>query len=46
MLAAARTGDRTLLLLARDQPEQTRYEILERGPDGTWRSRWSRTLVC
>jgi hypothetical protein len=46
ILAAARTADRTLLLLARDQLEQTRYEILERLSDGTWRSRWSRTLVC
>lgn len=46
ILAAARTADRTLLLLARDQLEQTRYEILERASDGTWRSRWSRTLVC
>lgn len=46
ILATARTGDRTLVLLARDQLESTKYEILERAPDGSWRSRWSRTLVC
>lgn len=46
VLAAVRAGDKTLLILARDQLERTRYEILERSPAGTWRSRWSRTLVC
>lgn len=46
VLAAVRAADRTLILLARDQLEQTRYEILERSPGGGWRSRWSRTLVC
>jgi hypothetical protein len=46
ILAAVRGSDRTLLLLARDQLERTRYEILERSPSGSWRSRWSRTLVC
>lgn len=35
-----------LLLLARDQLSQTRYELLERQADGTWRVRWSRTLSC
>lgn len=46
VLAAARSGTRTLLVLARDQLERTRFEVLERAADGTWRSRWSRTLVC
>lgn len=46
VLAAVRAGDKTLLVLARDQLERTRYEILERSPAGSWRSRWSRTLVC
>ena len=46
ILAAVRGSDRTLLLLARDQLERTKYEILERAPNGSWRSRWSRTLVC
>jgi hypothetical protein len=46
VLAAVRAGDRTMLLLARDQLEQTKYEILERAAGGSWRSRWSRTLVC
>jgi hypothetical protein len=45
ILAAVRGSGRVLLLLARDQLERTRYEILERA-GGTWRSRWSRTLVC
>jgi hypothetical protein len=46
ILAAVRGPGRVLLLLARDQLERTRYEILERGAGGGWRSRWSRTLVC
>ena len=46
VLAAVKAGDQTLLVLARDQLERTRYEILERSRAGAWRSRWSRTLVC
>lgn len=46
VLAAVRAGERTLLLLARDQLERTKYEILERSATGSWRSRWSRILVC
>jgi hypothetical protein len=46
ILAAVHASDRTLLLLARDQLESTKYEILERAANGSWRSRWSRTLVC
>ena len=46
ILAAVRGRDSPLLLLARDQLSKTTYEILERNPDGTWRTRWSRTLAC
>jgi hypothetical protein len=46
ILATARAGDRTLVLLARDKLDQTKYEILERESKGSWRSRWSRTLIC
>jgi hypothetical protein len=46
LLAAVRAPDRVMLILARDQLERTRYEILERQALGPWRSRWSRTLVC
>jgi len=45
-LAAVRGRDSPLLLVARDQLSKTTYEILERRPDGTWRTRWSRTLAC
>jgi hypothetical protein len=46
ILATARAQERTFVLLARDQLERTKYEILERAANGSWRSRWSRTLVC
>jgi hypothetical protein len=36
----------TLLLIARDNTVGTRYEILERASNGTWRVRWSRPLSC
>ena len=45
-LAAVRGRRSTLLLIARDQISQTNYEVLERVPNGTWRSRWSRKLAC
>jgi hypothetical protein len=46
LLAVVRGTEAPLLLLARDQLSKTTYEILERNPDGTWRTRWSRTLAC
>ena len=46
VLAVMRGTDSPLLLLARDQLSKTTYEILERSADGTWRTRWSRTLDC
>lgn len=36
----------TLLLIARDNTTGTRYELLERATNGTWRVRWSRPLSC
>lgn len=45
VLAVVHGRQSLLLLLARDQQAQTDYEILERS-NGTWRSRWSRKLVC
>ena len=35
-----------LMLLARDTASATRYQILERARDGTWRVRWTRPLSC
>ena len=46
-LLAVLKGKRSpLLLISRDQLSQTRYDLLERQDDGTWRVRWSRTLSC
>lgn len=36
----------TLLLLARDNATGTRYQILERARNGSWRVRWTRPLSC
>jgi len=46
ILALERGAHSVLALVARDQESQTRYELLERSPDGTWRVRWNRTLAC
>ena len=46
VLAALRGKQSLLLLLARDQPAQTNYELLERSRGGTWRTRWTRKLEC
>ena len=45
LLAALRAAEGMLVILARDQLDRTRYEVLQRR-DGRWQSRWSRTLVC
>jgi hypothetical protein len=46
VLATVRGRQSLLLLLARDQLSQTNYELLERSPNGIWRTRWSRKLEC
>lgn len=46
VLAAVRGRRSILLLIARDQPSHTLYEVLERSSKGAWRSRWSRKLEC
>ena len=46
ILAVERGPHSVLALIARDQESQTRYELLERSQDGTWRVRWNRTLTC
>ena len=45
-LGAFRGRRSTLLVIARDQPSATTYEVLERSSNGTWKSRWSRSLSC
>lgn len=46
ILAAVGTEKATLLVLARDNATGTRYQILERSANGTWRVRWTRPLNC
>jgi hypothetical protein len=46
ILGAVGRSAGTLLLIARDNTMGTRYEILERATNGTWRVRWSRPLSC
>lgn len=45
-LAAARSSDGILLLLARDRMLQSTYQILSRSPGGNWSLRWSRDFRC
>jgi hypothetical protein len=45
-LAAFQTGTDLFVLLARDQDARTRYDLLDRAPDGGWRVRWTRTVGC
>lgn len=45
-LGAFRGRHATLLVIVRDQPSATTYEVLERSSGGTWRTRWSRSLAC
>jgi hypothetical protein len=46
VLTVARGRSAPVVLIARDQMARTTYELLERAPDGSWRSRWSRALSC
>jgi len=45
-IAALHGRQSLFVLIARDQLSGTKYELLERGADGAWRVRWSRTLSC
>ena len=45
-LAALQAGSDLLLLIARDQDARTRYDLLDRSPDGVWQMRWTRTVGC
>lgn len=46
LLSALRGRRSLLLLVARDQLSQTRYDLLELRADGTWHVSWTRTLHC
>ncbi len=46
LLSAVRGRQTTLLVIARHRDTQSVYEVLERSPSGTWRSRWHRVLSC
>ena len=46
LLAALRTAHGTLLVLAREKPTGTLFEILERDTSGAWTVKWSRSIGC
>jgi len=46
LLAALRTARGTILVLAREKPTGTIFDILERDADGVWRVKWSRSIAC
>lgn len=46
LLAAVRAADKLFVVIESEREFGSRYEIVERGPTGTWRLRWSRTLGC
>ena len=46
LLAALRTARGTLLVIARERPTGTTFDILERNAAGVWTVKWSRSIVC
>jgi hypothetical protein len=46
LLAALRTARGTLLVLARERPTGTTFDILERDSAGAWTVKWSRPIAC
>ena len=46
LLGAVQAGDMQFFVLESERDTGTRYEILERSANGTWRLRWSRALSC
>lgn len=46
VVATLRAGGTVFLLVSRDRPSGTTYELLERIEAGGWRQRWSRTIAC
>jgi hypothetical protein len=46
LLGAVQAGDKQFFILESERESGTRYEILERAADGSWRLRWSRALSC
>jgi hypothetical protein len=46
LLAVVRAADKHFLVLEAEREAGTRFEIVERSPDGSWRLRWTRQLSC
>lgn len=46
LLAALRTAHGTLLVIAREKPTGTTFDILERDAVGAWTVKWSRSIAC
>lgn len=46
VLGAVRAADKHFVIIEVERESGSRYEILERTPDGAWQLRWSRTLTC
>ena len=46
LLAALRTAERALVVIARERPTGTTFDILERDAAGAWTVKWSRSIAC
>ena len=46
LLGAVRAGEKDFVILEVERESGSRYEILERAPNGVWQLRWTRTLTC
>jgi len=46
LLAVVRASDKHFVVIESERETGSRYEVLERSSEGSWKLRWSRTLIC